>query len=419
LAEVPVRTPPTTAGEPSPSTDAIAPAGDHQEGDDRLALAEAVDLDPDVKGRVIEVFRDLDRLDHYALLGVGRDADRKAIKRAYFELAAKFHPDKYFRKRLGPFKPKMEAIFARVTLAHDALADKARRTEYDAYLHELQKARGIEDLLADAMTEVRRAAEKVEREVRASEATGAASSPPPPSQPAPEVALAARREALARRLLGGRSPSSPSIHPPSPSGGNHVVVQSSTADAVLALKQRYEERVRQAKNAQARKYVSQAMEATAKGDHVAAANAMRVAVGLSPDDAEVQQLASAAQARADSILSETYTNQAQYEEKNERWVEAARSWGRARRGRPNDAHVHERAAHAIIKAGGDLHEAERLAQRSCELAPSLAAPRVTLAEVYLAAGLPLKARRVLETAAQAAPHDASIQAMLEKLFKPG
>jgi predicted Zn-dependent protease len=161
------------------------------------------------------------------------------------------------------------------------------------------------------------------------------------------------------------------------------------------------------------------MEATAKGDHVAAANAMRVAVGLSPDDAEVQQLASAAQARADSILSETYTNQAQYEEKNERWVEAARSWGRARRGRPNDAHVHERAAHAIIKAGGDLHEAERLAQRSCELAPSLAAPRVTLAEVYLAAGLPLKARRVLETAAQAAPHDASIQAMLEKLFKPG
>ena len=43
-------------------------------------------------------------LDHYALLGVARSADRKALKRAYFDLAARFHPDKYFRKKLGSYK---------------------------------------------------------------------------------------------------------------------------------------------------------------------------------------------------------------------------------------------------------------------------------------------------------------------------
>ena len=33
-------------------------------------------------------------------------ADKKAIKAAYFELVNDFHPDRYFGKNLGSFKPK-------------------------------------------------------------------------------------------------------------------------------------------------------------------------------------------------------------------------------------------------------------------------------------------------------------------------
>ena len=34
-----------------------------------------------------------DKRDYYEVLGVGRDADAKAIKRAYRKLAKKYHPD--------------------------------------------------------------------------------------------------------------------------------------------------------------------------------------------------------------------------------------------------------------------------------------------------------------------------------------
>jgi predicted Zn-dependent protease len=86
--------------------------------------------------------------------------------------------------------------------------------------------------------------------------------------------------------------------------------------------------------------------------------------------------------------------------------------------RPGDAAAHERAAIAIVKSEGDLHEARRLGLEACRLEPANPAFRVTLANVYLAAGLTLNARRELETAAQLAPHDGTIQAMLRRLDKP-
>ncbi len=185
-----------------------------------------------------------------------------------------------------------------------------------------------------------------------------------------------------------------------------------------ALRRRYEDRVYQAKQAQARKYADSATAALAAGDPVAAANSLRVASTLVPDDVELQKRAAAAQAESDAILGETYTKQAQYEEKNGQWPEAARSWGRAARGRPNDAHTHERAANALLKANGDLHEAVKLARRACELEPQSAVARTTLGASYLAAGMVLNARRELETAAQLAPHDGTIRALMEKVGTP-
>ena len=79
--------------------------------------------------------------------------------------------------------------------------------------------------------------------------------------------------------------------------------------------------------------------------------------------------------------------------------------------------AHERAANALVKAEGDLHEASRMAQRAAALDPKNPQFRATLASVYLAAGLALNARRELETAAQLAPHDGTIQALLKRVGK--
>jgi Flp pilus assembly protein TadD len=184
-----------------------------------------------------------------------------------------------------------------------------------------------------------------------------------------------------------------------------------------ALRRRYEERKTMAQGTQARKYIANAEAAMAAKDPVAAANAFRVAMTLSPDEPGLAARAKEAQTQADILLAETYSRQAAYEEKNAQWADAARSWARVCRARPNDASAHERAAHALVQAGGDLHEAARLAQQACALDGESARFRATLASVYLAAGLTRNARRELETAAQLAPHDDTIQAMLKNVGK--
>ncbi len=388
--------------------------------EDQALLAEEVDIEIDIRRLILQLYRSLDRSDHYQLLGVDRTADKKTIKRAYYDLAAKLHPDRYFRKQLGSFKLRMETVFGRLSLAHETLTNKDKRAEYDAYVEEQRRSRGIEELLADALAEVKRAEERVEREARAENAPNqpaaapVAAKPEPAKGPSVDVTVAARRDALARRLLGGMGrPPGAGSSPNQPA----VRREPSTNDAMDALRRRYDDRKSQARDAQARKYLTAAETALASNDPVSAANAFRVAATLLPEDAQLQKRAQETQDRADQLLADTYAKQARYEEKNGQWIEASRSWSRVCRGRPEDAHACERGANALVKAGGDLHEAARLAQKACALKPENHHYRVTLANVYLAAGLSLNARRELETAAQRAPHDDTIQAMLKRVAK--
>jgi curved DNA-binding protein len=64
--------------------------------------------------------------DLYAVLGVPRDADEDAIKKAFRKLAMKYHPDK------NPGKAN-EQRFKEVNQAHEVLSDKKKRALYDEF----------------------------------------------------------------------------------------------------------------------------------------------------------------------------------------------------------------------------------------------------------------------------------------------
>ena len=81
---------------------------------DPQMLQEECDLDLDQRKRVLDLFFALEDNDYYTLLGIPKDADKKGIKKAYYEVALPMHPDKFFRKNLASFKPRMEAVFAKL-----------------------------------------------------------------------------------------------------------------------------------------------------------------------------------------------------------------------------------------------------------------------------------------------------------------
>src|SRR3954449_5023692 len=69
--------------------------------------------------------KDFIEKDYYAALGVPKDADAAAIKKAYRKLARDLHPDK------NPNNAEAEERFKEVSEAYDVLSDEKRRAEYD------------------------------------------------------------------------------------------------------------------------------------------------------------------------------------------------------------------------------------------------------------------------------------------------
>ncbi|MGE4618570.1 MAG: molecular chaperone DnaJ [Planctomycetota bacterium] len=68
--------------------------------------------------------------DYYDVLGVSRDADADAIKKAYKKLALKYHPDK------NPGDANAEGQFKEAAEAYDVLRDSEKRRIYDTHGHE-------------------------------------------------------------------------------------------------------------------------------------------------------------------------------------------------------------------------------------------------------------------------------------------
>ncbi|HEX7499343.1 MAG TPA: J domain-containing protein [Polyangia bacterium] len=91
-------------------------------------LVEGPDLSDETKKRIIRLHRRMRKLLPHELLGVAKDADSAAIKRAFGAASKELHPDRYFGKNLGCFREKLAKIFNRITEAVQEL-EKARKAK--------------------------------------------------------------------------------------------------------------------------------------------------------------------------------------------------------------------------------------------------------------------------------------------------
>lgn len=73
--------------------------------------------------------------DYYEVLSVSRSADEGEIKRAYRQMAMKYHPDH------NPGDAESEQKFKEAAEAYDVLRDPEKRARYDRYGHAACRAR--------------------------------------------------------------------------------------------------------------------------------------------------------------------------------------------------------------------------------------------------------------------------------------
>lgn len=417
---------------------------------DESELSIHAEIDESIKRRILNAYYGSEGRDYYQLLGLSRDADKKLIKHAYFELSKLFHPDSLFGKELGAFKTKMEVVFKRLTEAYEVLGRNQRRKEYDDYLASTEQTHAIVETLEQVVTDP----EVLPMPSFDEEppAVGRNSVAPPPSEPKQVVKVDLRppqttdqrrqqaRERLRRNLgapgaaaSGGGAPANagpsrpnqtftaasipapapariPSIRP-GPTSDRAVQRDS----AIKGLQQSLRTSAISASRVDpVVTLLKRAQEAERAGDLLSAASALQSALALDSQRVEIQQQYARVSKAVTRNLADNYEKQARYEEKMGKWAAAAMSWDRVAEGRPDDVNAARSAAEAMLKAGGDLHRAQRHAQRAVDIAPSEVANVVVLGRVMLAAGLRLNARRELEKAVKLDPQNEMIRNLLRE-----
>ena len=100
------------------------------------------DADPkDVENFVIRV---KNARTHYEALGVTPEVSAAELKTVYYQLARRYHPDRFRKSDAGLIK-RIESAFARITQAYDTLHDDQLRASYNAKLEARRKVEQIVD----------------------------------------------------------------------------------------------------------------------------------------------------------------------------------------------------------------------------------------------------------------------------------
>jgi curved DNA-binding protein CbpA len=105
---------------------------------DESLIDRGLDLDAGIQREILEFEQRLE-VDEFALLGVKRSADSREIKRVYFALSKRFHPDRYFRKNVGHYAARLETIFKRVSEAYELLSDSVSRAAIEERLAPVER----------------------------------------------------------------------------------------------------------------------------------------------------------------------------------------------------------------------------------------------------------------------------------------
>ena len=103
---------------------------------DKKEEAEPQITEEDKIAEVSALHESLETLNYYQILDVSNDASFEDIKKNYFRLARKFHPDLFPRTLPPETFRKIEEVFGQITRAYQTLSDEKQKADYNRSLSE-------------------------------------------------------------------------------------------------------------------------------------------------------------------------------------------------------------------------------------------------------------------------------------------
>ncbi|MCP4213946.1 MAG: DnaJ domain-containing protein [bacterium] len=92
------------------------------------------------------------KLNYYELLGVPNNVRPENVKKSYFDLSRKYHPDRINLALDSTTMQKATAVVAAINIAFETLSNRPKRDEYDVSLRKRSSGTDKEHELKDAKT---------------------------------------------------------------------------------------------------------------------------------------------------------------------------------------------------------------------------------------------------------------------------
>ncbi len=359
------------------------------------AVPTELDLTPKERTLIDQMHRTLEQGSYYILLGVSEEADAKEIRKAYYDLSRHWHPDRFFRREVGDFAPKIEAIFSAITLAYQTLSDDKKRERYDKERMEQEDAAG-------------RGTSRRRRRRRT-----AVEAPEPPVEASPEPS------AEASTAIGsgtGENGTGQTVSAEATTSAGESAPESSHASRASRISRRANRLTPRARSQYRQKVISKVRDDVvenirrakiyyeagkkdlAEGQPLKAESSLYLAVKLDPRNETYRSLLDEAHEQSLQIRAQQFMNAAESAESYQNIQEALYNYRKAAEYKSRNGAVYYRLAQLIRRFEKDTREALQHLRTAVQYTPDNAEYRIALAEVYAELDLGLNARREYQEA---------------------
>jgi curved DNA-binding protein CbpA len=336
----------------------------------------------------------LDEATYYDVLNVQDDATEAQLKRAFYDLSRRYHPDRFYRREVGEFGETIERVFTGITTAYEVLRDPLDRQRYDREVvarvrrrQKVRKKRGgtrVEEVKPEQVSEHEIKFSVPEGRGRARDDSEHPDELGPEAADKEEAADRPRKKKRRRKKKG----------PPGPA--------DVLRDRLIAQLSR------------AKRYYEQGQADMDAGQWLKASGSLYLAVKFDPRNPEYRELYAEAQSRASQTRAAQYIALAENAESYRNIREAVANYQKAVECDPEEGLAFYRLAELQRAFEEDPRGALRNYRRAVEKEPGSIRYRMALGNMYADLNMKNNAVREFEAVLRIEPKHAEAKQGLKK-----